>query len=436
MEHAPAKLAALRDSRMSYSWNFNPGPLLVDLDEYLVDVSGVRAELPHLIDPTTGKLHVAYYQFIHRRLHTAAMVRLGLLTPYASSGGERVDHELIHLRDQLVVHHWQKLTDELRPQDRMQQLLGGETRVTWEGINDRGYFAVAAGKKIDVNLEEVKTGFSVGATGWTMHHVGSMGEYVKADNPELSEFFQQMATRIGSGEMSWLHGHVALLLMHSKGIGGVMVNQHIFVVHWDGVLPRETIRDVKWRELFGLSVDLTQDDDFRAIPARDLRFTQWYNLSKDPKVPFVKQRVCELAALSGVDEHEIDPWPFHRWNLSVAPSFSLSAVPSVVAMVIERDAKRALPSPDVPRRRVKTTPMKSPSEVQELKQLEEWAKGRKFGDAQRDLGKRVERIERDVRAGKYPGSITDMPVVSEEEFLKTQKKLFPKRSDRMINVLQ
>ena len=74
MEHAPAKLAPLRDSRMSYSWGFNPGTTLVDLDEYLVDLSGIKAELPHLID-STGQLHVACCQFSYRRLHTAAMLR-------------------------------------------------------------------------------------------------------------------------------------------------------------------------------------------------------------------------------------------------------------------------------------------------------------------------------------------------------------------------
>jgi hypothetical protein len=233
--------------------------VLKALDAYLLDLCELKEELTQIIDHDQGCLHEAYYTFLHRRVHQAAMIRIGAMTPFVSIVSPEIDVQLNMLAR--ILSSLDFLQPNKRPVDQLQRVFFQQGQgIEWNAMGETRFLDLAAaapfppiqieGKEWRPNHDANHTS---GIRGWTYHHLTSAAEYVATDTQQdLSLFLKNMAGRIRQGTIHWIHGHVALLLLYQHyGIGGIEIQDRIFVVDWSAhPRPRRPLND--WRQVFGL----------------------------------------------------------------------------------------------------------------------------------------------------------------------------------------
>jgi hypothetical protein len=238
-----------------------------------------------------------------------------------------------------------------------------------------------------------------------------------------------------------------LLLYQHYGIGGIEIQDRIFVVDWSAhPRPRRPLND--WRQVFGLVVvddDSEDDDTFEVRLPVEKQLAKFYRASLDTRnVPFVKRRIYELVALSGVSHlSSIEPWPFARSQLDFVASFTLPTKDEQLRDEISRQIRFEKRG----RRRFKDTTGKVKekkktrrNEEEEADEMKERLQGRQVGvDAVQDFRNRIDDMMMDLEAGKY-GQTEMEREPDEAEFQRVQARILAerearKRGDVIPNVL-
>lgn len=439
------ELRALRDSSASAS----PVVVLKALDAYLLDLCQEEEakELTQIIDHDQGCLHEAYYTFLHRRVHQAAMIRIGAMTPFVSIVSPEIDVQLNMLAR--ILSSLDFLQPNKRPVDQLQRVFFSSQTVEWNAMGETRFLDLAAAAPFPIQIEGKEwrpnhdANHTSGIRGWTYHHLTSAAEYIADTQQDLSLFLKNMAGRIRQATIHWIHGHVALLLLYQHyGIGGIEIQDRIFVVDWSARPrpPRRPLND--WRQVFGLVVtdDDSEDDDdtFEVRLPVEKQLAKFYRASLDTRnVPFVKRRIYELVALSGVSHlSSIEPWPFARSQLDFVASFTLPTKDEQLRDEISRQIRFEKRG-----RRVKdTTGMvkkkKKKTHDDELRELEEATRGRQVGqDAVQDFRNRIDDMMMDLEAGKYGQMETGQEEPDEAEFQRVQARILAERETKKRDVI-
>ncbi len=448
------ELRALRDSSSSAS--ASPVVVLKALDAYLLDLCQEEEEakeLTQIIDHDQGCLHEAYYTFLHRRVHRAAMIRIGAMTPFVSIVSPEIDVQLNMLAR--ILSSLDFLQPNKRPVDQLQRVFFSSQTIEWNAIGETRFLDLAAAPfPIEIEGKEWRPNHDAnhtsGIRGWTYHHLTSAAEYIATDTQQdLSLFLKNMAGRIRQATIHWIHGHVALLLLYQHyGIGGIEIQDRIFVVDWSAHPrpPRRPLND--WRQVFGLVNEINDDsedddDTFEVRLPVEKQLAKFYRASLDTRnVPFVKRRIYELVALSGVSHiSSIEPWPFARSQLDFVASFTLPTKDEQLRDEISRQIRFEKRG----RRRFKDTTgkvKKRRNEAEEAEEMKERLQGRQVGvDAVQDFRNRIDDMMMDLEAGKYGrAKEMEMEEPDEAEFQRVQARILAerearKRGDVIPNVL-
>lgn len=367
------------------------------------------------------------------------MIRIGAMTPYVSIVSPEIDVQLTMLAR--ILSSLDFLQPNKRPVDQLQRVFFAQPVGEWNAIGETRFLDLAAapfpiqdieGKEWRPNHDPTHTS---GIRGWTYHHLTSAAEYIATDTPDLSLYLKNMAGRIRQATIHWIHGHVALLLLYQHyGIGGIEIQDRIFVVDWTQARRPRHI-DGSWRQVFGLVVgdDSDDDDTFEVRLPVEKQLAKFYRASLDTRnVSFVSRRIYELAALSGLSlsMSNINPWPFARSQLDFVSSFTLPTKDEQLRDEISRQIRFEKRG-----RRVKDTTGKKKKKKKyedELRELEEATRGRQVGDAVQDFRNRIDDMMMDLEAGKY-GRTEEMDIEKEPdeaEFQRVQARILAERETR------